>query len=208
MDTVPKFLAITQDRLVASIADDLDARDGHRVVAVDGPDAADPLAFARRLVREFHDRGEAAEVVSMHDYVRPASLRLEFGRTDEMSYRTAWFDFAALRREVLDAVREHDRWLPALWDEAQDRSARAAMRRAPARTVLAVAGPMLLGRGLDFDLTVGLEMSEAALRRRTPADEQWTIEALSRFARENIDPADYRVRWDHPDRPALLLPEP
>ncbi|MBH0774988.1 nucleoside/nucleotide kinase family protein [Nocardia bovistercoris] len=204
---MPDFVAITPQRLVASIADDLDARAGHRLIAVDGADAAAPVALAELLAAEVRERGGAAEVISTHDFVRPASLRLEFGRTDEMSYRDTWFDFPALRREVLDALRTHDRWLPALWDERHDRSARTPVRTAHPRTVLVVAGPMLLGRGLDFDVTVRLDMSESALRRRTTEDELWTIAPLLAFAHEHPETPTYHLRWDHPDRPALLVSE-
>ncbi|MBO0856075.1 MAG: hypothetical protein J2P18_20175, partial [Nocardia sp.] len=75
-----------------------------------------------------------------------------------------------------------------------------ARRPADAGTVLVVAGPMLIGRGLDFDVTVRLHMSEAALRRWTDPDQLWTIPALRHF---HSEPADFEVRWDHPDRPAL-----
>ncbi|MEV0707208.1 hypothetical protein [Nocardia aurea] len=201
---MPNFVAITQDRLAESVTAAVIDRTGHTVIAVDGADAADPVALARRFADSLRDAGRGADVVALHDFVRPASLRLEFGRDDEMSYRTAWFDYAALRREVLDALRDDDRWLPALWNERDDRSARTPIRHARPGTVLVVAGPMLLGRDLDFDLTVRLDMSEAALRRRTPDSEHWTIEPLLRYRRENPVTADFSVRWDHPDRPALL----
>ncbi|MET7769757.1 hypothetical protein [Nocardia sp. NPDC005366] len=201
---MPNFVAITPDRLAESIAAAVLDRTGHTVIAVDGADAADPVAQARRFADALREVGRSAHVVALHDFIRPASLRLEFGRSDEMSYRTAWFDYSAVRREVLDALRDGDRWLPALWDEHDDRSARAAIRRAHPGTVLIVAGPMLLGRDLAFDLTVRLDMSEAALRRRTPEQERWTIEALLRHRREHPADADFSVRWDHPDRPALL----
>ncbi|MEV0292537.1 hypothetical protein [Nocardia sp. NPDC050710] len=203
---MPKFVAITQDRLVELITAEVLDRRGHTVIAVDGADAAEPVVVAKRIVAALRDLGRSAEVVALHDYVRPASLRFEFGRTDEMSYRTAWFDYAALRREVLDALRETGRWLPALWDERNDRSARASIRTAPGATTLIVAGPMLLGRDLPFDLTIRLDMSEPALHRRTPPDDRWTIEALLRHHRENPEVTTFSVRWDHPERPALQEP--
>ena len=90
----------------------------HRPVGVEIPIA---VAHAPAHVRAI--AGREAGVVSLHDYVHPASLRLEYGHTDEMSYRTIWFDVAALRREVVDSFRADGRWLPALWDERRDRSA-------------------------------------------------------------------------------------
>ncbi|NKY32755.1 hypothetical protein HGA13_06640 [Nocardia speluncae] len=198
---MPHFTPTAQDALSETVAQRL--RDsGGQLVAVDGADAAHPLAFARLTADRLRADGRPAELVSLHDYVRPASLRMEFGR-DETAYRTSWFDYPALRREVLDLLRTDGQWLPALWDEAADRSARAVRRRASPGTVLFVAGPMLLGRGLPFDLTVRLDLSPAALARDTAAADAWTVPALLAHDRENTESPDYFVRWDHPDRPAL-----
>ncbi|MBF6212850.1 hypothetical protein IU433_20650 [Nocardia puris] len=200
---MPHFAPITPRGLADLLIVRLHDLPGRRVVAIDGADAARPADFAHEAARAVRDTGRTAEVVSTHDYVRPASLRMEYGREDEFSYRTAWFDYDALRREVLDALRAHGRWLPALWDESTDRSARVAVRTAPTDTVLFLAGPMLLGRSLPFDLTVHLDLGPAALRRNTPDSEQWTIPALGAHADENPEVPDYFVRWDHPDRAAL-----
>ncbi|MBO0853624.1 MAG: hypothetical protein J2P18_07640 [Nocardia sp.] len=196
---MPVYQPITITGLVDTVVDAALAHPNAAVVAVDGADAAEPQLPADAIAEKIRLRGRPAATVRLHDFVRPASVRLEFGR-DEMCYRTGWFDYAALDREVLDGLRRRGSWLPALWDEAEDRSARAALRPAEAGTVIVVAGPMLIGRGLDFDVTVRLHMSEAALRRRTDPDQLWTIPALRHFAGE---PADFEVRWDHPDRPAL-----
>ncbi|WP_428981500.1 hypothetical protein [Nocardia brasiliensis] len=204
MDGVVRFVPITQDALAGQVVERLRGLDGYRVVAVDGADAAEPVEFARRIAAALRDTGRPAEVVSLHDYVRPASLRMEYG-SDELSYRTAWFDYDAVRREVIDALRADGRWLPALWDETTDRSARATIRTALPGTVLLVAGPMLLGRPLDFDLTVRLEMSEPALRRTTPPELHWTIPALRHHSETPTTPTFF-ARWDHPTRPALRLP--
>ncbi|MGW0178524.1 hypothetical protein [Nocardia sp. NPDC003345] len=199
---MPRFTPITPDALAELLTERLRPRDGHRVVAVDGADAAAPLDFARRVARRVHADGRPADVVTMHDFVRPASLRMEFGR-DEISYRTGWFDYPALRREVLDPFHRDGAWLPALWDETADRSARARPRTALPATVLFVAGPMLLGRALPFDLTVKLDLTPAALTRRTPREDAWTVPALLTHDRDHPEPPDYFVRWDHPHRPAL-----
>lgn len=202
---MPHFDPITPDGLVELITDRIHELSGRVLIAIDGADAAEPVVIADRIGTALRDTGRAAEVVSLHDYVRPASLRMEFGRTDEMSYRTAWFDYAALDREVIRALRADARWLTALWDEERDRSARSPIRTAAPGTVLLVAGPMLLGRDLDFDLTVHLDMSEPALHRRTAPDDRWTIPALLHHHRDNPSTPTFFIRWDHPDRPALRI---
>jgi hypothetical protein len=199
---VPAFTPIAAESLTDLIAERASAFSRRAVLAVDGADAADPVGFARTVAERLRTRGRPGAVVSLHDFVRPASLRYEFGR-DEMSYRTAWFDYPGLDREVLRAVREHGRWLPALWDERTDRSARAATIPAPTDLVLIVAGPMLLGRGLDFDLTVELRLSEGALRRTTDPAESFTVDALLRQRRHRSEEPDILVAWDHRDRPAV-----
>ncbi len=70
-----------------------------------------------------------------------------------------------------------------------------------------VAGPMLLGRGLPFDLTVHLHLSEAALRRRTAPAHGWTVHALvehEQLADSDLA-ADIVVRVDRADRPAIFV---
>ncbi|MGZ8179781.1 hypothetical protein ACXVUM_17765 [Williamsia sp. SKLECPSW1] len=197
-----RYRSVSPDRLVEECASRVEAMPGRRVIAVDGADAADPAAIAGRLAAALRARGRAADVVETRHWVRAASLRMEWGRTDAHSYRTAWFDHAALRREVLDALRDDGRWLPRLWDAQRDRSFRDDVVPAGPSQVVIVTGPMLLGSGLRFDLTVALTMSEASLRRRTPEDEHWTIAPLLDDAAD-APAADVEVRWDHPDRPAV-----
>ena len=70
-----------------------------------------------------------------------------------------------------------------------------------------VSGPLLLGAGLPFDVTVHLSVSAAALDRRTGAELRWTLPAYARYADE-VDPASFAdvvVRLDDPRRPALVL---
>lgn len=95
------------------------------VVAIDGPDCAQPSRLADLVGTALESRDRPSAVVSLHDYVRPASLRYEFGHEDALSYRTIWFDYRALDREVITAARTKRAFLPKLWDEPTDRSARS-----------------------------------------------------------------------------------
>jgi hypothetical protein len=77
----------------------------------------------------------------------------------------------------------------------------------PAGGVVVVSGTMLLGAGLDFDVTVHLTQSAAALARRIPEDLRWTLPAFQRYDEEAMpqDLADVVVRADDPRHPALVL---
>ncbi len=184
-----------------------DARGQALRVMIDGADAAEPELLAVALAQRLRADGRPCATVQLADWLRPASLRLEHGHQDAQSYRANWFDYAALRREVLDPLGPggQRRWLPTLWNARTDRATRAAHEHAPEDMVLLVAGPMLLGRGLPFELTVHLHLSAAALRRRTPAELGWTVDALVAHedAVHSDAVADVVVRADHPDRPAI-----
>ncbi|WP_067501535.1 uridine kinase [Actinoplanes sp. TFC3] len=180
-------------------------------IAVDGPAAGDPGALADALVDPLRSLGRPATRVSAADFLRPASLRLEFGRTNPDSYYQGWLDEAGLRREVLDpaAPGGSGRIVTRLWDAAADRAAREPYRELPRHAVVIMDGPLLLGAGLPFELTVHLHLSSAALQRRTAPDEQWTLPALQRY-HDEVDPAafaDVVVRLDDPRRPALVEPD-
>ena len=146
--------------------------------------------------------------VDADDFLRPASVRLELGRDNPDSYYEAWFDLAALRREVLDPLRPggSGRILTTFWNPATDRATRAPYQDVPPRGVLLLAGALLLGSGLELDLTVHCAQSPAALARRLPPELAWTRPAYLRYA-EEVAPetfADVVLRMDDPAHPALV----
>lgn len=154
-------------------------------------------------------RGRPAVVVPADGFFRPASLRLEHGRTDPDARYTDWLDTGALAREVLDPLGPGGAggYLPALWDVERDRAVRAHRQRMPPGGILLVPGALLLGVGLAFDVVVHLRVAPAARRRLAPAGQAWELPAFDRYD-EEVDPvaaADAVVLADHPDRPALVL---
>ncbi|WP_433417945.1 uridine kinase [Microtetraspora malaysiensis] len=196
--------------LVEEIADRIAAAPNESWVrvAVDGAPAADPGRLADDLVAPLRLRGREVLRVSAADFLRPASLRLEFGRTDPDAFYTDWLDAGALVREVLGPLAPGGtgRVLPTLWDSARDRATRAAYVTLPPGAVLLLDGTLLLGRGLPFDLAVHLALSEAALARRTLAEHIWRLSAYTRYEHE-IRPsyvADIVVRVDDPRHPAVV----
>ncbi|GIE95162.1 uridine kinase [Paractinoplanes rishiriensis] len=202
---------VSLDGLVDEIADELISRepDSWLRVAVDGPAAAGPGRLADALVDPLRVRGRPAVRVDTADFLRPASLRLEFGRHNPDTFYAGWFDESGLAREVLDPAGPDGsgRILTRLWNAGTDRAARDPYHDLPPGAVVLVSGPLLLGGGLAFDFTVHLELSRAALDRRTPPAEAWTLPAFDRYAQE-VDPAafaDVVVRLDDPRRPAVVL---
>jgi hypothetical protein len=178
-------------------------------VAVDGPDAARPERLAAAVAELLPALGRPAVVVPAAGFYRPASLRLEHGRTDPDARYTDWLDAGALGREVLAPLGPggSGEYLPVLWDVVRDRAARARPLPAQPGGVVLVPGALLQGIGLPFDVVVHLRVSPAARRRLTAAEQAWELPAFDRYDDE-VDPAalaDAVVLADHPDRPALLL---
>ena len=200
--------------LVEELADRLAGEDPDRRprVAIDGPPAAAPERLADALVDPLRVRGRPAVHIATNDFLRPASLRLEYGRTNPDAFYSGWLDQAALRREVLDPAGPggSGRIVPRLWDARTDRPTRDPYTLLPPTTVVLVSGPLLLGAGLPFDVTVHLELTAAALDRRTDPELRWTLPAYARY-RADVDPASFAdvvVRFDDPLRPAVVLDRP
>lgn len=198
---------VTPERLVDEIVGLVGTRSGRVRLAVDGPPPTGPVPLAHRVADSLRRLGRAAVVVDAGDYLRPASVRLEFGRRDPDEFLDRWLDLSGLRREVLDPAGPDGsgRVLPRLWDATADRAYRDPYTTVPADGVVLLAGATLLGRGLPVDAAVHLRMGEAALARTLPAELGWTLPAYHRYTAEN-DPekvADLVVLADHPERPAV-----
>lgn len=203
--------AITWERLTGHLTDQVlraTAGDGSPWlrVGVDGAPAARPEELAGRVAEVLRVRGRRAVVVGTGGFLRPASLRFEFGREDPDTYYSGWFDTGALWREVFGPLEAGGtgRILPDLWDPETDRATRSPHVALPPGGVLLLHGPFLLGHWFPFDLTVHLRLSPGALERRTDESERWTLPAYARYEDEvgPGDTADVLVRADDPRHPA------
>ncbi|WP_248960818.1 uridine kinase [Sphaerisporangium perillae] len=177
-------------------------------VAVDGAPAARPGELADLLVDPLRLRGREVLRVSADGFLRPASLRFEYGRTDPDAFYDGWVDYGGLSREVLNPLDPggSGKVLPTLWDAVADRATRAPYVTMPPGAVLLLDGALLLGRWLPFELTVHLWLSPGALARRTAEDLRWTLPAYARYEEEAAprDTADLVVRVDDPRHPAIV----
>ena len=204
-----RFRAVTMAGLVAELAERIVGMPGWCRVGIDGPPAAAPGVWSAELAEVLRARGRAVLAVRSDDFWRPRSVRFEQGRTNPDAFYEEWLDLAGLRREVLDPLAPggSGRVLPTLWNPATDRATRASYLDLAPGGVLLLSGALLLGAGLPLDFAVHLEMSPAALARRTPSDEAWTLPAFARYADE-VDPASFAdvvVRVDDPKHPAVLI---
>jgi hypothetical protein len=202
---VTQIRPVSPEVLAAELTERLLGTPGLVRVAIDGAPALKPGALASGVADRLRTAGRFALPVSTEDFLLPASQRYEFGRTSPEAFYEGWRDVNGLRREVLDAATD-GRVLPALWRVDVDRSARASYVDVPPDGVILVSGEFLLGGGLPFELEVHLEASDAALARRTPADQQWTLPAFTRY-RDEVMPslfADVVVRIEDPRHPALV----
>jgi hypothetical protein len=203
------YRAISPALLPRELAGYLALAPGVLRVAVDGAAATGPDALAAEVVASLRGSGRDAVAIRADGFWRDASLRLEYGRTDEYSLQHSWLDHDALCREVLDPLGPGGTglYLPSLRDPVTNRATRQAPLRAQSGTIAVVSGQFLLGHGLTFDRTIHLSMSVAALGRRTPAESTWTLAALESYETQTApaDIADVVVRLNDPAHPAIRI---
>ena len=199
---------MTPAAIVERIADVVADHTGPVRVAIDGPPWSG-LDLVGELPAALLARGRTAYVVDVHDFLRPASVRLERGRDDPEAFYEDWIDVHALRREVLEPLEPGGsrRILPTLWDASRDRATRASYLDVRDDGVVVVAGWFLLGRWLPFELAVHVALSPAARRRRVPeADAARELSAWERYDAE-VEPtsnAELVIRADDPAHPAVI----
>jgi hypothetical protein len=206
-----KFRPLTPDGLADEVAAHIDASTAPWVrVLVDGAPPARPDQLADALVDRLRVRGRPVVRISATDYLRPASLRYEHGRTDPDVFHDEWLDVKALYREVFDPTEPggSGRVLPALWNPDTDRAYRSEYVTLAEGGVVLLDGALLLGRWLPADYTVHLHMSAAALARRTRDQDRWMLAAYARYDSETQPQlaADLVARVDDPGHPAIAVP--
>jgi hypothetical protein len=203
---------VMRDRLVERVltaARTADVIGGHARIVIDGAPPLGPGTLADSLVGPLRTAGRPTIRVSAGDFLRPPGVRFEFGREDPDALLDTALDDGALIREVLDPLGPagDGRYLPALWDAVQERSARASRLAAPAGAVLLLDGGLLLGRWLPVDLSVHLAVRPTTLERLTAPGDQWRLVAERRYAHE-VGPestADVVVRVDDPRHPGWVV---
>ncbi|MCM2390832.1 uridine kinase [Streptomyces albipurpureus] len=203
--------AITWERLTDAVVDQTTRTSAEKsgpwfCIGLDGSFDAGVGDLAARVGDALRLRGRSVLAVSTAGFLRPASLRYEYGRTDPDAYYNGWFDTGALWREVFGPLETGGSGLvlPDLWDPSRDRATRSPRVALPEGGVLLLYGPFLLGHWFPFDLTLHLRLSPGALARRTAAAERWTLPAFQRYEEEvgPVESADAVVSVDDLRHPA------
>ncbi|WP_432564263.1 nucleoside/nucleotide kinase family protein [Kineococcus sp. SYSU DK003] len=183
-------------------------------VGVDGAVEADTTWYADHLLAALRERARPVLVASWQGFWRPRSLRYEFGRDDPESYYGTWLDVPGLYREVLEPLGGPTSrwWVPSLYDPATDRASRARRQEVPDDAVLVLAGSFLLTNALrwGFDAVVHLTTSDAAVRRRVPAqDADRVLGGWHRYLEQDepVEAAAVVLRCEDPRHPAELVQE-
>jgi uridine kinase len=141
-------------------------------VAVDGPDAAGKSTLAAAIGSVLSGRGRTVIRATVDDFQRPRIDRYRRGEySPEGSYRDS-FDYAALRRLLLDPLGPHGdlRYRTAAFDHRRDTVQPGSVGIAPRDAVLIVDGVFLLRPALagawDFSVFVSATFEETLRRAR------------------------------------------
>jgi len=203
-----RFEPVTPARLATDLAHWIDRLDIARPrIGVDGPADVGAADLADAIAGELPALGRLAVRVSTDWWWRPASLRLEFGKTDVDTLLGGWVDNDALRRELLDPFGPGGTGsiLRRLRDPVTDRSVREHRLQAGERDVLLLDGPFLRAGGLPLDAVVHIQVSSNTLSRSLPPERQWWLSAFDRYLIEDrpVERAAAVVAYDHPAAPAI-----
>lgn len=144
-------------------------------VGVDGVDGAGKTWFADALADALRAAGVTVVRVSVDGFHRPARERYRRGRTSPEGFFLDSYDYAALRREVLEPLGPGGdrRYRTAMFDHRSDEPVDAPQRTAPDDAVLVVDGIFLHRDELadQWDVSLFLDVPfEETFRRMAVRD--------------------------------------
>jgi uridine kinase len=158
--------------VIGAVADALCSQPADRTlrVAVDGVTGSGKTTFARELADAVAARGRPTAHVTMDGFHNPRAIRYRQGRESAAGYYEDAYDFAALRRELLDPLDlgGSGTYRTAVLDLATDTPVDAPAQRAASGLVLIVDGSFLQKPEVRdaWDRAIYLRASFAAARER------------------------------------------
>ncbi|AEH11795.1 uridine kinase [Candidatus Frankia meridionalis] len=139
-------------------------------VAVDGPDAAGKTTLADELARSVTRLGRPVVRVSIDGFHHPEAVRRRRGALSPVGYFFDSFDYAALRRLVIDPLGPGGdrRFRSAIFDHGYDAARSVPERTAAQNAVLLLDGVFLLREELRacWEVSVFVRVSPAESLRR------------------------------------------
>jgi uridine kinase len=139
-------------------------------VAIDGPDAAGKTTLADELARCITYRGRPVVRVSVDGFHQPEAVRRQRGPLSPDGYFHDSFDYAALRRLVLDPLGPGGdrRYRNAVFNYRHDVAHEVPARQADRRAVLLLDGVFLLREELRdcWEASIFVHVSPAESLRR------------------------------------------
>lgn len=154
--------------VIEAVAQSVAALPSTRVmlVAVDGVDGAGKTVFADELGRAVQALGRPVIRAGIDGFHQPRRLRYRRGRTSPDGFFHDSYDYAALRRVLLDPLRsgDHGWYRRAVFDHVEDRPADVPAEQAAAGAVLLLDGIFLHRPELAgfWDYSIFLQVGFAA----------------------------------------------
>lgn len=152
------------------------------IVAIDGVGASGKTCFANHLATTLTGR----TVITLHgdDFFNAPAVRRARGRYSPEGFWLDAFDYASLKRDALESLRETGLYRSGCFDRITGRRASSEVQQAPAGAIVLVEGVFLhrdeLASSWDFSIYLDVPHDVSAQRMRA-RDHHVTTEAIERY---------------------------
>ncbi|NNC13271.1 uridine kinase [Planctomonas sp. JC2975] len=143
---------------------------GRVVIAIDGAEGSGTAEFGDDLAAVYREAGTDTARASMRDFHLPRATRHEHGRADPGDYYERSFDYATLRRVLIDPFRlgGSTGFQTRAFDVTRDAPVVSEWQTGPADIALIIDGPFLLRPEIsgawNFSVLLDVPLAEAYAR--------------------------------------------